>query len=281
MFIKEGNKLFRSITVEKYLNRKANYHTHTPRCQHAEGTEREYIEAAIANGYEVLGFSDHGPHIYEDGYVSDVRMTMEQFEDYAEKVTALKKEYAGTIEILLGLETEYFPKTFAKEMDILSGYPLDYMLLGQHFYDAEQTNPYAGRATADKELIRTYVATSLEALDTGCFMYMAHPDIPEYIGDRKFFDKTMEPLYEALAAHQMPLEINVNGCRIMRNYPSRYLIDAGLRTGNRFIVGVDAHSPKELFDRETYRACVALAADRGGKLINVNTGLLKDTRDRL
>lgn len=28
----------------------ANYHTHTVRCHHAKGTEREYIEHAIEQG---------------------------------------------------------------------------------------------------------------------------------------------------------------------------------------------------------------------------------------
>lgn len=35
---------------------KANYHTHTYRCQHAYGSEREYIEAAIRMGIAELGF---------------------------------------------------------------------------------------------------------------------------------------------------------------------------------------------------------------------------------
>ena len=37
----------------------ANYHTHTPRCGHAIGSERQYIERAIEEGFKVLGFSDH------------------------------------------------------------------------------------------------------------------------------------------------------------------------------------------------------------------------------
>ena len=37
----------------------ANYHTHTWRCHHADGTEREYVENAIAAGIKILGFSDH------------------------------------------------------------------------------------------------------------------------------------------------------------------------------------------------------------------------------
>ena len=35
----------------------ANYHTHTWRCNHASGTEREYIEKAIESGIRILGFS--------------------------------------------------------------------------------------------------------------------------------------------------------------------------------------------------------------------------------
>ena len=31
-----------------------NLHTHTPRCHHARGTEREYVEAAIAAGAALI-----------------------------------------------------------------------------------------------------------------------------------------------------------------------------------------------------------------------------------
>ena len=37
----------------------ANYHTHTTRCQHARGTEEEYVLQAIDTGFEILGFADH------------------------------------------------------------------------------------------------------------------------------------------------------------------------------------------------------------------------------
>ena len=44
-----------------------NYHTHTTRCGHASGTEREYIERALANGVEYMGFSDHSTFVFPDG----------------------------------------------------------------------------------------------------------------------------------------------------------------------------------------------------------------------
>ena len=55
---------------------KANYHTHTTRCQHAFGEDREYVEEAIRAGLRILGFSDHCPWIYKSDYVSNIRMVI-------------------------------------------------------------------------------------------------------------------------------------------------------------------------------------------------------------
>ena len=45
----------------------ANYHTHTHRCNHAIGRERDYIENALSGNLEVLGFADHTPYIFPGG----------------------------------------------------------------------------------------------------------------------------------------------------------------------------------------------------------------------
>ena len=60
----------------------ADYHNHTPRCRHASGTEREYIETAIARGLKVLGFSDHSPYLFPGDYYSTHRMFPEETEAY-------------------------------------------------------------------------------------------------------------------------------------------------------------------------------------------------------
>lgn len=39
--------------------RQTNFHTHTSRCHHAYGEDEEMVRAAIQNGFEVLGISDH------------------------------------------------------------------------------------------------------------------------------------------------------------------------------------------------------------------------------
>ena len=77
---------------------KANYHTHTYLCNHASGTMREYIENAVKTGYEQLGFSDHGPYIFDKpGYYSNFRMKCEEAKLYVNELLKLKEEYKKDI----------------------------------------------------------------------------------------------------------------------------------------------------------------------------------------
>lgn len=57
----------------------ANYHTHTPRCNHAQGSEQEYVDAALSAGLKILGFSDHTPYFFPGDYYSTFRMHRKSF----------------------------------------------------------------------------------------------------------------------------------------------------------------------------------------------------------
>ena len=84
-----------------------NYHTHTYRCGHAKGKDKDYVNAAIANGFKVLGFSDH---VILKGYKQPgIRGNYSQLNNYIKSINRLKKAYDGKIEIHLGFECEYFP----------------------------------------------------------------------------------------------------------------------------------------------------------------------------
>lgn len=134
----------------------ANYHTHTWRCRHADGTEREYVERTIEGGLKILGFSDHSPYPFPDGYDSGMRMRLDQVEGYVDTVLALKKEYDKDIEIHLGLETEYFPRFWDQLIDFLSDYPFEYFVLGQHSLGNEiEKILYSGHGTNRRKLPET------------------------------------------------------------------------------------------------------------------------------
>ena len=59
----------------------ANYHTHTYRCGHAVGEDRQYVETAIRRGLQVLGFSEHVPMPFPDGHESRFRVPRRLLED--------------------------------------------------------------------------------------------------------------------------------------------------------------------------------------------------------
>lgn len=224
-----------------------NYHTHTWRCHHADGTERDYIEQAIEAGLEVLGFSDHAPCIYPDGYVASYKMLPCQLEDYVNTLLDLRREYAGRIEILIGLEAEYYPALWKDFLRLLEPYPIDYLLLGQHFLDNEYDNPYyCGKKSSSAERLRKYCSQCMEALETGRFLYFAHPDLIHFTGEDAVYEREMTKLCRFCREREIPLEMNLLGVRETRNYPGELFWRIAAGEGNKVILGSDAHKPEHV-----------------------------------
>lgn len=249
---------------------KANYHTHTFRCNHAYGTEKEYIENAIKEGLKILGFSDHVPMPFKNGYYSSYRMKPELLEGYMSTILKLKKEYEGQIKILIGFEAEYYPKYFEDMLAMLSSYEYDYLILGQHFIgnEDEEGSPYSGSRTDDKNILEQYVNQCIEAMDSGIFTYIAHPDIINYIYDDKTYHENMERLCEAALKYDMPLEINLLGMEDNRCYPGERFFRIAGSVGNKVIIGCDAHEPRHIIDHKLLSRAEAMAEKLGLNVVD-------------
>lgn len=246
----------------------ANYHTHTWRCNHASGREREYIENAVSAGLHTLGFSDHSPYIFPGTYYSSFRMRMDQFADYIQTVLSLREEYAGRIHIPLGLELEYYPKFLPELLPILKDAPLDYLLLGQHFVGNEIDSHYSGRPTDGKRILEQYCDQSIEAMQSGLFTYFAHPDLMSYVGDDGFYRQQMGCICAEAKSCGIPLEINLLGLRGGRNYPDRRFWELAAQEGCTVILGRDAHEPEALLDSATEARALELVRQLGLHLVD-------------
>ena len=86
---------------------KSNYHTHTLRCKHADGTERDYVEKALELKMDIIGFSEHAP-FEQDPF--DCRMDYAELDEYLDTLDGLKNEFDGQLKICKGLEIEYLEK---------------------------------------------------------------------------------------------------------------------------------------------------------------------------
>lgn len=229
----------------------ANYHTHTWRCNHAWGTEREYVEAAIAGGLQALGFSDHTPYAFPHGYIGPDKMQPSQLEDYVDTVLRLRDEYRDDIRICLGLEAEYYPELWEGLLRLLEPYPIEYLLLGQHYIHNEyEGDRYNGKPGHGVEDLRLYCRQCIDGLKTGRFLYFAHPDLINYSGDPEIYDEEMTALCRFCKEQGIPLEINLLGVRDSRSYPCDRFWRIAAREKNAVIYGSDAHYPEHVYSPE-------------------------------
>ncbi len=227
---------------------KTNYHTHTIRCNHAKGSDREYVEAAIAAGVKELGFSDHSPYIFKDGHHSSFRMSTELYADYFDSIAALREEFKDKIRIYIGVEMEYYRDDFEDTFRFLMEKPLDYLILGQHFVDSEPGKLYNGGASDDEERLVNYVDRVIEAMNKGVYSYVAHPDIINFTGSEEKYRAEISRLCAASNATETPLEINLLGIRDKRHYPNPVFWEEAGKLSCHVIFGCDAHSPRTVSD---------------------------------
>lgn len=251
----------------------ANYHTHTERCFHASGSDREYIESAIKSGMKVLGFSDHCPWLYPDGYVSGIRMKPADTDGYFSSLIALKKEYENDIKIYIGFESEYIPELIEAQDKFLSDYPVDYMILGQHSIAPENISVYMGRPTKDESILKKYVDLIIEGMESGRYKYAAHPDLCNFTGSKEIYVKHYTRLCEYLKSKDIPIEINLLGLSLNRHYPSSAFMEIARNTGNKAVIGFDAHCPEFLEDNYSLDKVRKLAEKYSLELVDFIKGL--------
>lgn len=250
-----------------------NLHTHTYRCRHASGKEREYIENAIAGGLTTLGFADHVPYPFPDGYESGFRMLCNEMDDYVDTLLALREEYKDRIDIKIGYEAEYYPKYFDEMLKLITAREVDYIILGQHFLDSEIGSMHVGR-TDDEAILAKFVDQEIEALKTGLYTYAAHPDNMDFRGDQAIFDKHYSRLIEYAKSAGIPLEINLLGVREHRAYPHDRFFRLCGELGAEVCIGCDAHSANTAADIKSFDIAVAMA-EKYGCRINLTPELKK------
>ena len=250
----------RAVSRRRGIRIRTNYHTHTTRCLHAEGTDEAYVRAADAGGFGVLGFSDHSPWPYRDGFESGIRMPLSQLGDYARSVRSLREQYAGKVDVRLGLEAEYYPEFEGWLRDACREHGVSFLLFGNHF-DNPGEEGYFGYASTVSDL-RRYAARAEMGLSSGLFDCLAHPDL--FMQGYARFDENCRAasrdVCAAARACGVPLEFNLSGFyntwRRGAGYPAPGFWQVAAKEGVSAIVGLDAHKPARLAECEIYDLAV-------------------------
>lgn len=236
---------------------KFNYHGHTARCGHAEGSDEAYVVKAIENDFKWIGFSDHAP--YHNGYQEGYRMDEKELDGYVESIKQLQKKYEDDITIRIGLEIEYFEN----QIEELKKYKerFDYLILGQHGPALFATEYYDAHSDAD---VLTYASLIKKACEAGLPDIIAHPDLYMF-GKEEWNDACIEAAHTICKAAQdyhILLEINLNGLKYGKRklgeeyrytYPYRKFWEVAALYDIDVCYGLDAHSPEKYADEECFR----------------------------
>lgn len=115
-------------------------HTHTRFCKHGHDAEQElYIERALDLGFERYTLSEHPP--LPEGWVDnpklmqELAMEMSELPAYLEYALAVKKRYAGILDVTVGLEMDYLDgaESFSREVIAKCGGVLEDAVVSVHF----------------------------------------------------------------------------------------------------------------------------------------------------
>jgi histidinol-phosphatase (PHP family) len=188
-----------------------NFHTHTYRCQHAEGDAPDYAAAARRAGITVLGMSDHSP--LPDGWTSSIRMDMSELDGYLAAVRRAAEQ--SGIHVIPGMECDIDPRYFPfYREELLAPGRCRYLIGALHYYSHGQETFYAGEIPTAAHL-RSYTNMLVAGIQSGIFAFIAHPD--HFAAGWNRWDKKTEScvraVMEAAGETGIPLEINGNGFR--------------------------------------------------------------------
>jgi histidinol-phosphatase (PHP family) len=226
---------------------KIDLHNHTTRCNHAIGSEEEYIKSAILADTKVFGFSDHAPMDFDPKY----RMKFSQMSEYETTIKELKQKYKDKIDIKLGYEVDFLEGFLDKrvlEADV------DYLIGSVHFLDKWGfDNPEFLSGYKDRdidEIWEVYFQTISKMAKTKLFDIVGHIDLIKvfkYYPKKDILDYAT-PALEEIKKSDMVLELNVAGYRKPCNeaYPSKKILQKAYELDIPITFGSDAHDPKQV-----------------------------------
>ena len=261
----------RSAGLLRLEDPRADYHMHTTRSD-GDATPRAMVEAALAAGLSRMGISDHSHTPFDPDYC----MAVEDYASYLAEIRGLAAEYADRIQVLAGIEQDYFSPW--------QGSGFDYAVGSVHYVQVPGSakgtlvtpeNPDGEFLAVDLSpeilslgieryfggdvyaLVEAYFALEADVVrKTGCSIIGHFDLIKRFNRDNAFFDET-HPRYvaawqraaDALLACGVPFEINVNAAakgRLEECYPSRAIVAYLRERGAAFVYSSDAHDTASL-----------------------------------
>ena len=218
---------------------------HTPLCNHAEGIPLLYAAAALEAGLKGICFTEHNPmpaHLDPR-----TRLQTSDIPVYLELVGEAREEFAGRLEVGIGLEADFFPGTEAFVARTLEAQDWDYVIGSVHYIGPWGFHNRPTRADTD-EFFGEYYRLITLAAQSGLFDAIGHLDLGKrFIPVPEHHMELVLPALDAIAQNGLALDYNTSGeYKAGGAYPSDQILQAAFERGIPIVLGSDAHKPSEV-----------------------------------
>ncbi len=240
----------------------SDFHIHTTYCDGADSAE-DIVKEAISKNIKRIGFSGHSYTFFDESYC----MTESGTKEYKAEIARLKEKYKDKIEILCGVEQDYYSKAPT------DGY--DYVIGSVHYLKADGGYfPIDESADILLTAAKKHYGGDIYALAEDYFETVSHIKGADIIGHfdlitkfnevQKLFNEKNEryvaaykKAVDALLIQNVPFEINTGA--ISRGYrtapyPNADIVRYIRENGGRTILSSDSHQKETLcFEFEKYK----------------------------
>ena len=226
-------------------------HMHTPLCKHAQGEPEQYAAVAEKRGLKGVIFTCHNP--LPDGISADVRMSVDEFDQYVDMVQRAADAFRGRVDVRLGLECDYFPGLEPWLTRQIESADLHYVLGSVHPFTRDYVRMFGHADPLANQI--TYFQHVAMAGETGLFDCLSHPDIIKIAQpDAWQIDRLMDCICQCLdrvAAAGTAMEFNTSGWHkvIAEANPGPQMLAEMAGRDIPVVVGSDSHVPGRVGDR--------------------------------
>lgn len=260
-------------------------HSHTPLCKHAIGEPEEYAAAAERRGLAGIVFTCHSP--MPDGFSSAVRMEVREFDAYVAMVERARREWAGRVDVRLGMESDFFPgmEKWLEKLHAMA--PFHHVLGSVHPHLGEYRKAFFNGDWLGFQ--KQYFEHLAESAETGLFDTLAHPDLvknelAEGAWDFEAVREAVGSSLDRIAKCGTAMELNTSGLnkKIPEMNPSLDMLAEMKKRGIPVSLGADAHTPLRVADRfeealgklkSVGYETVRIHLDRKGKDVSIDAAM--------
>ena len=232
-----------------------DYHMHTPRCNHAQGSMVEYAQAAVDAGLSEIGMSDHSP--MPNGFDAAWRMDESELDSFLEELEAAQRRFKGQLTIRAALEVDYYPGAEDYITYLSNYYDWDYLMGSVHFigdWGFDNPDEVSRFESCDiEQAYYDYFRLVEQSAACGLFDMIGHPDLIKKFGYRApegsmAVTQALDAMLDAVKKADVALEISSAGLRkpVREIYPHPRIIGKAAALGISFAYGSDAHAPSEV-----------------------------------